>query len=95
MKVTHHDLWAVLDGIDDCDDAEETFARVDDIKAYAEHGCDLDISDADALIIQSVARAWRANREECGAWGWMRDEARAACAERRKYRPASDDREYR
>jgi hypothetical protein len=61
-------LFDVFDGIVDSDYCEETMNDFEEIWRYAMYVCDMNISDEDAELIQSVYRNWRIAIDNSGNW---------------------------
>jgi hypothetical protein len=81
MKMTNQ-LFEILDGIVSSDYCEENLSSVENVKAYAENGCDVHITDAQAKKIIEVGKKWLYERENGnGEWSRMRHEAIEALAE--------------
>ena len=73
-----NNLFNILDGINDSDYAEQTLSSVDEIQRYAE-AMGEEISEGQALRIQSVGKKWRSDvKNGNGEWGRMRDDAEKA-----------------
>lgn len=61
------DLWRVADGIIDAKEyTRETLSSVDMVMSYAAEGCDIDISEAEAMHIIAQCNAWLAKND--GNW---------------------------
>ncbi len=68
-------LFAILDGINSSDCADETLANLDWIIAYAD-ACNETITSAEAARIATVGIYWRDQQTNGnGEWGRMRDDA--------------------
>ena len=75
-------LFEILDGIVSSDYCTETLSSVDEVKAYAENGCEVQITDAQAEKIIEVGLRWLDERENGnGEWSRMRHAAIAALEE--------------
>lgn len=75
-------LFEILDGIVSGDYCEETLSSTQGVKDYAENGCDVYITDAQAEKIIEVGKKWLDDRENGnGEWSRMRHEAIAALEE--------------
>ena len=71
-------LFNILDGINDSDFAEQTLSSIDEIQRYAE-AMGEEISEDQAIRIQSVGKKWRDDVENGnGEWDRMRHDAEKA-----------------
>ena len=72
------DLFAILEGINSSDYADETLSSVRYIESYAE-ACGESITEADAIRIQKTGMHWRSEQMNGnGEWSRMRHEAMAS-----------------
>lgn len=82
-KLKMNSLFNILDGIvSDRENTEENLSSASAVMAYAENGCGVDISEAQAEKIMAVGKNWLHEiKNGNGEWSRMRHEAMAALEE--------------